>query len=150
MALFAPDIAVSHYGIIHKLTQDDFNHILDLASQTSTLPTPDRFFNTWVIDWPSLVHKLKEAYAEQYREVSAQTQSNEKGKTALMQERGDYTELPKVLHDLMGTVLGAQEGSREIYEVVSRVKGLPGNACLMDMNGCIRHNDLYFYADGLR
>ncbi|KAF8991796.1 hypothetical protein BDQ17DRAFT_1332681 [Cyathus striatus] len=55
--------------------------------------------------------------------------SNEKGKTALMQECGDYTELLKVLQDLTGTVLEAREGSRKTYEVVSRVKGLPGNAC---------------------
>ncbi|KAF8985825.1 hypothetical protein BDQ17DRAFT_1415301 [Cyathus striatus] len=71
------------------------------------------------------------------------SQSNEKGKTALMQECGDYTKLLKVLQDLMGTVLEAREGSREIYEVVSRVKGLPRNTCF---DGCEWLYTAYFFA----
>ncbi|KAF8985024.1 hypothetical protein BDQ17DRAFT_1436789 [Cyathus striatus] len=42
LSLFASDIAVSYHGTIHRLAQEDFNRILELASQTFTLPVPDR------------------------------------------------------------------------------------------------------------
>ncbi|KAF8994095.1 hypothetical protein BDQ17DRAFT_1367330 [Cyathus striatus] len=87
LALFAPDIAVSHFGAIHKLHSDDFTHILDLTAQTSTLPTPDRFFNTWAINQPrtsqpidraliplgTLDPKPKKTYAEGYSMESRST-----------------------------------------------------------------------------
>ncbi|KAF8987430.1 hypothetical protein BDQ17DRAFT_1289243 [Cyathus striatus] len=140
LTLFVPDVAVSHNGTIHKLMQDDFNRILNLASQISTLPTTDRFFNTWVIDQPrtsrpidrilvplgTLDPKPKETYAEEYREVSVQ--GYEKGRIALKENVEGYTELPGVLQDLMAAVLEAQEGeSEKDDEVITRVKELLGN-----------------------
>ncbi|KAF8994105.1 hypothetical protein BDQ17DRAFT_1431241 [Cyathus striatus] len=111
--------------------------LIAVAILSSLFPTPTAAamhvqpIDRVLISLEALALKLKEAYAEEYREVSLQ--SYEKGKMALMQEHGGYTELPKVLQDLMGMVLEAREGSREKYEGVSRVKRLPGSTCF---DGC--------------
>ncbi|KAF8993644.1 hypothetical protein BDQ17DRAFT_1368130 [Cyathus striatus] len=142
LALFAPDIAVTYHGTIVQLQPQDFSGILDLASHTSTLPTPSTFFNAWVINQArtsqpidrvliplgTLSKEPKYEYKDEYREVSVR--GYEQGKTELKEEVGGFKELPGVLDELVGLALEAreeEEGEGKDEDVVRRVKNVLGH-----------------------
>ncbi|KAF9057257.1 hypothetical protein BJ165DRAFT_1333780 [Panaeolus papilionaceus] len=142
LALFANRIAVDHYGRVFTLKDKDFDGILDLASQSTSLPQTGSFRNQWRVKQERTSYPIDrilvpkstlsvtptENYEEEFDEVSVY--GFDKSRRELQDPVDGIDQLPSPLFELDGLALEARsdEGDEKDEVVLGRVKAILSNA----------------------
>ncbi|CDO72853.1 hypothetical protein BN946_scf185002.g38 [Trametes cinnabarina] len=131
VALFRPDVAVDARGRILQVQPDDFAALADLAEQVNRLPETGSFMTAWRVAHDRTDQPIDRLFVpvpggKEIKQTSVQGWHPEKKK--LKTPVADYTELPAVLHKLLGDIKEArtdyQRGQEENKDLIDQIKAL--------------------------
>lgn len=129
VAFFHPNVAVDARGEILVVNQEDFEGLETLARASLELPPTELPMNTWRISQRRTDQPIHRLHVPRSADEIVETgvQGFEKGKKVLKEPVAGITELPEVLHEIIGLVVEGREGyerGKANEEVISKVKGV--------------------------